>query len=181
MIVLVIVLFAWYEIIVHCVYVCLGQWGTGVSLLGFVRWPRRFRRGSRCLTLAAAPHRLPAPGRHWDSAQCDLPAAHCAGRGARQQPLPPGKHPRPSPRPDQSCFAARGCWRTRFPLQHSTTPSLLYWEEDPTRMPGDWSYRECLQRNGEKLVQDHNKFRLHTTLLSPHHFFFLYSLLVTCS
>lgn len=126
----------------------LGQRGACVSLLGFVWRPRRFRRGGRCLPPAAAPHRLPAPGRHRDPAQRDLPAAHRAGRRARWQPVPAGKHPRPSPLPDQSCFVARGCWHTGFPLQHSTTPSLLYWEEDPARMPGDWSHRERLQRNG---------------------------------
>ena len=138
---------------IYMMYMSAGQWRTGVPLLGLVRWPRRLRCSSCRLPPTAAPHRLPAPGRHRDPTQRCFFATDRPGWGARQQPLPPGKHPRPSPSPDPGRFFARCLRCTRFPEQHPASATLLYWEEDPTWEPGDRSHRERLQRDGKRPVQ----------------------------
>lgn len=129
-----------------------GQWRSHFPLLGFVWWPRRLRSSSCRLPPPTAPHRLPASGCHRGPAQPALPTPYSAGRGARQQPLPPWKHPGTSQGPDSSGFPARGCRHSKLSVQHSTSTALLYWEEDPAWEPGDRSNRECFQRDGESQV-----------------------------
>lgn len=85
-----------------------------------------------------------------DPTQCSLPSPHCARRGARQQPLPPRKHPRAPPaHTDPGSLSPRSSRRTGVALQHPTSTEVFLREEGAAREPGRRSHRECLQRDGE--------------------------------
>ena len=114
------------------------------------------------------------------------PPPTLAGGRAWYQPLPPGKHPRPSPVPDPGRFVAWGRGGARFSIQHPAPASLLHREEDPTREPGDRSHRERIQRDGERRAECHDVStplipispeRFHTPWKSPCHYYLIFCIL----